>query len=156
MVAVDRIHALAERSPGFIWRLQSSAGHLNGAEILGDPLAVVNVSVWASYPLLHEYVYRSRHGSFVRRRDRWFGRLPSPTAGWRTTVGPTALRPTCTGRAARSGWGRSVSSRSGAHADRRGCAELARRAALDQGHGQLDRRAVVGATGPDTAGGPGR
>jgi uncharacterized protein DUF3291 len=93
LAAVDRINARAEQSPGFVWRLQSAGGHLNGAELLNDPLAVVNLSVWESYPPLHDFVYRNAHGSFVRKRGQWFLPLPGPTTAlWWVTAGdhPTA------------------------------------------------------------------
>lgn len=83
LAAVDDVERLAERSPGFVWRYRSPGGHVNGAAVLGDPRAVVAVSVWADYASLHALVYRSRHGHFVRRRDEWFERVATPaTALW--------------------------------------------------------------------------
>jgi hypothetical protein len=74
--AVDRVNALADRSPGFVWRHR-----VDGRP--GDPLTVVNISLWRSYRHLHDYVYRSAHGHFVRRRDEWFRRIRTPaTALW--------------------------------------------------------------------------
>jgi hypothetical protein len=81
--AIDRINLLAERSPGFVWRsLTSHAG------TAADPLTIVNLSVWESYEHLHAFVYSGRHGSFVRRRDQWFQRIPTPaTALWWVPAG---------------------------------------------------------------------
>ena len=74
--AVDRINALAERAPGFVWRHRSN-GHG------GDPLLIVNISLWHSYAHLHAYVYRTGHHHYVRRRDQWFTRIRTPaTALW--------------------------------------------------------------------------
>ncbi|MEV6608611.1 DUF3291 domain-containing protein [Kutzneria sp. NPDC051319] len=90
--ALDTINALAERSPGFIWRHITSDGHLDGADLLGDPLTIINLSLWASYEHLHMFTYRSRHGHFVRRRTEWFTPLSGPTTAlWWV---PAAHRPT--------------------------------------------------------------
>jgi hypothetical protein len=90
--ALERVNALAERSPGFIWRHIAGDGHLDGTELLGDPLIIINLSLWASYQHLHMFTYRSRHGHFVRRRAEWFTTLPAPRiALWWV---PAAHRPT--------------------------------------------------------------
>jgi hypothetical protein len=61
-----------------VWRHEDPNGHLTDGDLI-----VVNLSVWASYPQLHAYVYRSLHGRFVRRRDEWFTRMHTPsTALW--------------------------------------------------------------------------
>jgi hypothetical protein len=79
--AVDELNALAERTPGFVWRHPD--GHVGGAELLGDPLIIVNLSVWVDYPALHGYAYRGRHGHFVTRRALWSVPLTGPhTALW--------------------------------------------------------------------------
>lgn len=46
--AFAHINRLAERSPGFIWRYPTSGGHLSGADLLDNPLIIVNLSVWQS------------------------------------------------------------------------------------------------------------
>ena len=73
----DPVNRLAERSPGFVWRLQTG-GH---APLVEDDtgLWVVNVSLWTGYEPLHDFVYRSPHGAFLRRRSRWFEPAPPPT-----------------------------------------------------------------------------
>ena len=83
VAAVDRINRLADQAPGFIWRYGPGEGHLNQADATGDPLMIINLSVWRSYEHLHAYVYRSAHGAFVRRRYEWFERIQAPaTALW--------------------------------------------------------------------------
>jgi len=79
VAALPQINALAERAPGFVWRWPSGDGHLDGGELLGDPLVVVNLSVWRRYEDLHEFAYRSDHARFVRGRSAWFTSLPPPT-----------------------------------------------------------------------------
>ncbi len=72
-----RISRLAERSPGFVWRLESPTGH--PAVVEADERTIGTVSVWESYEFLHDFVYRSTHGRYTARRDKWFARLPGPT-----------------------------------------------------------------------------
>jgi hypothetical protein len=84
VVALDPVNRIAERSPGFVWRLRSSESH--GATVLEDGSApmIVNLSVWESYEALHAFVYRSPHGAYLRRRARWFTptRQPSTVLWW--------------------------------------------------------------------------
>ncbi|HSK98450.1 MAG TPA: DUF3291 domain-containing protein [Euzebyales bacterium] len=90
--ALAHINALAERADGFVWRHPTDFGHLSGAELLGDPATVINLSVWRTYEHLHAFTYRSAHGAFVRRRSRWFTQLPQPTTAlWWV---PAGTRPT--------------------------------------------------------------
>jgi hypothetical protein len=92
--AVAAINAQAERAPGFVWRHPTGEdGHLTAGELLGDPLVVINLSVWADYQYLHEFTYRSQHAHFVRRQARWFTPIARPvTALWWVPAGayPTA------------------------------------------------------------------
>jgi hypothetical protein len=88
VAAVERINRLAERSPGFVWRYGRGEGHLSGADETGDPRMIFNLSVWHSYEHLHDYVYRSAHAAFLRRRSEWFDRVPAPaTALWWVPAG---------------------------------------------------------------------
>jgi Domain of unknown function (DUF3291) len=71
---LDRINELAERSPGFVWRLQTDEGDATGLRPLGD-LTLVNMSVWRDLASLSDYVYRSAHVEIMRRRREWFERM---------------------------------------------------------------------------------
>jgi len=73
--AVPRVNALAERSPGFVWRHgdERTAGLALGWPIFcDDPRAIASFSVWQSPAHLGEYVYKTVHGAFFRRRAEWF------------------------------------------------------------------------------------
>ncbi len=72
---IDRINALAERSPGFVWRLKDEYGNGNATAFrpFGDDI-VVNMSVWESVESLHHYAFRSAHVEVMRRRREWFDR----------------------------------------------------------------------------------
>jgi hypothetical protein len=66
------INALAERSPGFVWRLQSEGGNATDLRPFDDDRILVNMSVWESIEQLKEYVYRSAHAQVLKRRREWF------------------------------------------------------------------------------------
>ncbi len=72
---LDRINALAERSPGFVWRLQTEEGDATAVRPFDDENMLVNMSVWESIETLNQYVYRSEHVELMRRRREWFERL---------------------------------------------------------------------------------
>lgn|SRR5574341_945367 len=69
---LDEINALAERSPGFVWRLQDDSGNATHIRPFADDRILVNLSVWESVEQLKEFVYKSAHGPVVRRRGEWF------------------------------------------------------------------------------------
>jgi hypothetical protein len=71
---LDRINALAESSPGFVWRLKTDDGNATALRPLGDD-TLVNVSVWKDVGSLNKYVYQSAHVEIMRRRKEWFGRM---------------------------------------------------------------------------------
>jgi hypothetical protein len=59
MNALDHIKALAEASPGFVWRLQGDNGNATEIVTTPDPYFLINMSVWESIETLFEFVYRS-------------------------------------------------------------------------------------------------
>ena len=71
---LDRINALAESSPGFLWRLKTEDGNATALRPLGEE-TLVNVSVWKDVESLNKYVYRSAHVEIMRRRKEWFERM---------------------------------------------------------------------------------
>jgi len=73
--ALDRINALAEASPGFVWRLQDESGNAMGISYSPDPLLAVNMSVWRDADSLFEFVYRSAHTPVMARRRDYFQRF---------------------------------------------------------------------------------
>ena len=52
---LDRINALAESSPGFVWRLKTEEGDATALRPLGED-TLVNVSVWRDVGSLNKYV----------------------------------------------------------------------------------------------------
>ena len=73
---LDRINALADRTPGFVWRLQTEEG--NATSIRPYPEnenMAVNMSVWRDVESLSKYVYSSEHVQIMRRRREWFEKM---------------------------------------------------------------------------------
>ena len=52
---LDRINALADRSPGFVWRLQTEDGDASAIRHFGEDM-LVNMSVWENVEALNCYV----------------------------------------------------------------------------------------------------
>lgn len=72
VASLDEINALADASPGFVWRLQTDSGNAIDLQVYDDRLILVNLSVWESLEQLQAYVYRSAHGKIMRKRRQWF------------------------------------------------------------------------------------
>jgi hypothetical protein len=73
---LDRVNALAERSPGFIWRLVGSGNDATDLRV-GDDFAV-NMSVWTDAKSLENYVFKTAHAQFYKRKAEWFDLMEKP------------------------------------------------------------------------------
>jgi hypothetical protein len=69
---LDEINALADRSPGFVWRLQSPAGNATYLRPYDDDRILFNMSVWESTEHLKRYVYYTAHVELLKNRQAWF------------------------------------------------------------------------------------
>jgi len=78
MAQLDSVNALAEASPGFVWRLKSDSGNATDIRAYDDPLMIVNMSVWESIDALFDFAYRTSHTKVMNRRKEWFESLPGP------------------------------------------------------------------------------
>ncbi len=91
VAGLDRINTLAENSPGFVWRLTDDAGapssyvDVPGAD---DPLMASNLTVWENLESLWDFMYRTDHVSYLRRRAEWFQHVDvAMTVAWWTPAG---------------------------------------------------------------------
>ncbi len=75
---LDSVNAVADRSPGFVWRLIDAPGRPSGLDMFEDAMILVNMSVWESVETLREYVYRGLHTTPMRRRAEWFDKMNAP------------------------------------------------------------------------------
>lgn len=80
---LDRINAIADASPGFVWRLTGEGNNATDIQPdANDPMMAMNMSVWTGPQALGAYVYRSDHLAFMRRRAEWFEKLELFMALW--------------------------------------------------------------------------
>jgi Domain of unknown function (DUF3291) len=59
------VNALADSSPGFVWRLQTESGDATSIRVYEDEMVAINMSVWESVDAL-------------RDRKRWFEKFDGP------------------------------------------------------------------------------
>jgi hypothetical protein len=75
VAGLDPVNALAESSAGFVWRFQTEDGNATAVRPYDDDLVIINISVWESPEALADFVFRSGHTAFLRRRRDWFDSL---------------------------------------------------------------------------------
>src|SRR2546426_6022537 len=76
---LPEINALADQSPGFVWRLQTEDGNATAIRPYpDDSLMAINLSVWASLEALQQFVYKSHHVEALRGRHHWFEPIEGP------------------------------------------------------------------------------
>lgn len=71
-----RIQALAEQSPGFVWR-QTDERDPTIQRRLG-PDVFVNLSGWDTVDDLYRFVFHPTHKTVMMQRDRWFQHAGKP------------------------------------------------------------------------------
>ena len=87
---LDRINALADGLPGFVWRLKGEGNNATDIQPKpDDPLFAINMSVWTDLDALAGFVYRSAHVEIMRRRAEWFEKMGLYMALWWVPVGHT-------------------------------------------------------------------
>ena len=70
------VNAIAERSPGFVWRYTDESGNATSTRPYdGDPMMAVNMSVWENVESLEKYVWQTVHKRFYGRRHEWFEKM---------------------------------------------------------------------------------
>jgi len=72
---LERINALADAAPGFVWRLQTEDGNATAIRPFANEKQLLNMSVWRDVESLRRYVYASPHLEIMRRRREWFERM---------------------------------------------------------------------------------
>ncbi len=76
---LEPINALADESPGFIWRLQDDEGNATSIRAFEDDRILVNMSVWESLDAFRAFVFRSDHARVMSERAQWFEPPDAPT-----------------------------------------------------------------------------
>jgi hypothetical protein len=72
---LEDINALADSSPGFVWRLATATGDATWLRPCDDDRILFNLSVWESQEQLRDFIYRSVHVEVMRQRKSWFERF---------------------------------------------------------------------------------
>jgi heme-degrading monooxygenase HmoA len=72
MSRLDEINALADRAPGFVWRLQGESGDNTYLRPYEDERLLLNMSVWESVEHLRAFTYETVHADVLRQRREWF------------------------------------------------------------------------------------
>lgn len=72
---LDLVNSIAESSEGFVWCLKDESGDETNIKAFDDPNMIVNVSVDA----LKNFMFRTHHRDFMRRKGEWFHRLAEGT-----------------------------------------------------------------------------
>jgi heme-degrading monooxygenase HmoA len=88
MNELDHVNALAEASPGFVWRLTGEGNNATDIRPYDDPNMAINLSVWESIDALAAFVYRNMdHRGVMRRRREWFEERQVYMALWWVPAG---------------------------------------------------------------------
>jgi hypothetical protein len=89
MNRLDEINALADSSPGFVWRLQTTEGNATYFRPYPhDDRILMNMSVWETVEALKDFVYKTVHAELLRQRHEWFEKFAGAyTTLWWVPVG---------------------------------------------------------------------
>lgn len=97
VAALDEVNAEGDRTPGFVWRLQTETGNATdvegfGWDIAGSHGVIVNLTTWTNTQSLSDFIFSGTHLAIMRRRRDWFYPVvEATTALWWV---PTGTRPT--------------------------------------------------------------
>lgn len=73
---LDAVNALAERMPGFVWRLKDASaggvGNATGIKVSDHPRDLANMSVWETPDQLATFVFQTLYVRFYRRAAEFF------------------------------------------------------------------------------------
>jgi hypothetical protein len=69
---LDKVNSIAEMSEGFIWRLKDDNNNATSLNPFDDEQIIINVSVWENLEKLENFMYKTFHSEFLKRRKEWF------------------------------------------------------------------------------------
>lgn len=78
-VWLNALHALADISPGFIWRYQGEKdedGYIQPYP--SAPLIMGNFSAWRDYQSLYDYTFTDGHLEMLKGKRKWFEKVLTP------------------------------------------------------------------------------
>lgn len=103
---IEAMNHLAEKSPGFVWRLEGSDVTLEHLRVFDNYFVpfeperlFYNMSVWESVEHLHQYTYNAAHAEMLRQKHEWISKFERPhlvlwwiPAGHRPSIDESARR----------------------------------------------------------------
>ncbi len=78
VAALKNINVLADRSPGFVWRLIGDGGDATDVRFGDESDLLINMSLWADIESLRAFVSKTAHAAVMARRGKWFPALGRP------------------------------------------------------------------------------
>ncbi len=73
MNALAAINAIADRSPGFVWRMADASGAgATDIKYSDDPQQLANMSVWETPEALEHFVWNTAHARIYNQKHSWF------------------------------------------------------------------------------------
>lgn len=89
------VNELAERTPGFVWRLKDDNGAgATGVRVDDNPRTIIQLSLWETPETLEHFVWKTVHAKVYNRKAEWFPHGTGPNlAFWWQPAGtvPTAM-----------------------------------------------------------------
>ncbi len=76
--SLDRVNAVAERMPGFVWRLKAE-GENTAMTAPGDEMQAFNLTVWDGIEALEKFVWQTVHANVYARKHEWLEAPKAPT-----------------------------------------------------------------------------
>ena len=90
MNSLDRVNAIADEQPGFVWRLVGEGNNAIDLNPFDDPNIAINMSVWEDLESLAAFAYRNdAHREIMRRRREWFEQMEFYLVLWWVKEGVT-------------------------------------------------------------------
>lgn len=80
---IDLVNQMAEKTPGFIWRLQTDSDENAVIDMQDDPNLIINMSVWKDMESLIQFTYGNPlHKNLMKRRKQWFEKIEAHLVLW--------------------------------------------------------------------------
>ena len=73
--AIAAVNEAADNSAGFVWRLQDESGNATNIAAFDDPRMLVNLSVWESVEQLRDFLFKTLHRDYLKRKKEWFSKM---------------------------------------------------------------------------------
>lgn len=80
---LDRVNAIAESQPGFVWRFTGEGNNALDVQVFDDLNIASNLSVWSDLESLVAFAFSNEaHKDIMRRRREWFEKMDFYVVLW--------------------------------------------------------------------------